>query len=311
MDFLITGGAGFIGSNLIEELLRLNTTAKVVILDNFSTGKKENIPQDDRIAIIEGDVSDFSIINNLFYTYHFDYIFHLAAVSNVQDSIMDPVVTHKINFDSTLLLLEKTRKINDFKRFIFASSAAVYGNKPKIPCSEKSAVNPISPYGIDKYASERYVINYCKLYGIPTTAFRFFNIYGPRQNPSSPYSGVISIFAQEFQKSSPQISIYGDGKQTRDFVFIKDLVEILLNSLQYKETVGECINVCTGIETSINNVIDIFSNLSKKQPKILYKDQRIGDIKSSVGNNEKIINYNLKNEFIHIDVGLSKYFLTL
>lgn len=311
MNYLITGGAGFIGSHFCEEILRKEQTARITVIDNLSTGLRENLPADDSINFIQADVTDQALLDKIFADNSFDYIIHLAAIASVQDSIIDPVATHRVNFDSTLSLLELARKHKNLRRFVFASSAAVYGDKPSFPCNISDAVNPLTPYGVDKYASERYVVNSSKLFNLPATAFRFFNIYGPRQNPSSPYSGVVSIFAERFKNEQPQLKIFGDGEQTRDFVYVKDLVEIVLASFANDMSIGKVFNVCTGKETSLSDVVGVFEKISGKKAGVTYCERRAGDIVRSVGNNAEIVNAGFINSFTDIKSGLTELWRSL
>ena len=194
---LVTGGCGFIGSNLVRHLLRLGH--RVVIIDNLSTGKLQNIPfKHKNLFFYKEDITNYKKLRDIFANYQFDYIFHLAAVASVQKSVENPVFTHEVNVDATLHLLEEAKKQKTLKRFIFSSSAAVYGGEPTLPKREDSSIRPLSPYGLDKFCAEQFVIQYHRLYGLPTVALRYFNVYGPNQDPSSPYSGVISIFLKEF-----------------------------------------------------------------------------------------------------------------
>ncbi len=311
MKYLITGGAGFIGSHFCEEILRKEQTARITVIDNLSTGLRENLPADDSISFVQADVCDQTLLEKLFSKNSFDYIIHLAAIASVQDSIIDPVATHRVNFDSTLSLLELARKQKCLRRFVFASSAAVYGDKPSFPCNISDAVNPLTPYGVDKYASERYVVNSSKLFNVPATAFRFFNIYGPRQNPSSPYSGVVSIFADRFKSEKPQLKIFGDGEQTRDFVFVKDLVKIVLASLNNDASTACVYNICTGKETSLNDVVRAFEQISGKKAEVTFCERRAGDIVRSVGNSADIVNAGFINDFTGINSGLSELWRSL
>ena len=306
MVILITGGAGFIGSHLVELILSKKIFDKIVVIDNLSTGSLDNLPQSDRIIFIEDDVSNKTVLDKIFKEYHFDYIVHLAAIASVQDSINNPEETHRVNFDSVLYLLELARKSQSLKRFIFASSAAVYGDKPNLPCKENDAVNPLTPYGIDKYAAESYVINYYKLYSLPAVAFRFFNVYGTRQNPSSPYSGVISIFNEQFKNNKPVVKIYGDGNQTRDFIFVKDLVEILFESLLNDAFNGEVYNIGTGIQTSLKEIVTSFEEISGKKAEIDWQPARSGDIRFSVADNSKLTGVIPYSSFTSFIDGLRK-----
>jgi UDP-glucose 4-epimerase len=183
------------------------------VIDDLSTGKLENLPSSEKLEVIVGSITDVELLEQLFEKYKFGVVFHLAAVASVAKSVESPVATHRVNFDGTLYLLELSRKYN-VERFIFASSAAVYGNLPELPKREDMPVMPVTPYGVDKFSSERYVVNSYHLYGLRTTALRFFNVYGERQDPSSPYSGVISIFidrALRFLRGEEvTIDIFGD-----------------------------------------------------------------------------------------------------
>lgn len=280
---LVTGGAGFIGSHLVEALIEQKR--KVLVFDNFSTGKFENIPNSELVHVVKGDISDKSQVENLFKKYQFDTVFHLAAVASVAKSVENPEETHKTNFDGTLYLLQESVK-QGVVRFIFASSAAVYGDLPGLPKKETDPVKPLTPYAVDKYASERYVINAYELYGLKTTALRFFNVFGPRQDPSSPYSGVISIFVdrviRNLKGEDVSITIFGDGNQTRDFIFVKDVVKALLLVERSHEAVGKVFNTGTGKATSLLNLLDYLAKIAGKLPPIHFEPPRKGDIKHSL-----------------------------
>ncbi len=306
--YLITGGAGFIGSHFVETIINNDKESEIVILDDLSMGLEANVPVDGRVKFVKGDVSDTRKLEEIFSGVDFDYIIHLAAIASVQESINNPVRTHNVNFDAVLNIIQYARKQKNLKRMVFASSAAVYGDEPDLPCSESSAVNPITPYGVDKYAAERYVVNSAELFNVKTTAFRFFNVYGPRQNPSSPYSGVISIFADKFRNNGKEIIVFGDGEQTRDFIFVKDLVSIILKSFETEEAIGKTFNVCTGIESSLNEIIDLLSDISGKKIPVVNKDDRPGDIRRSVGDNQRIKRAGFVDSFTPVRVGLKQLF---
>ncbi|OMH40089.1 NAD-dependent epimerase/dehydratase family protein [Desulfurobacterium indicum] len=280
---LVTGGAGFIGSHLVEALVK--ESREVLVFDDFSTGKIENIPDSKLVHVVKGNISDRFQVENLFKKYQFDTVFHLAAIASVVKSVENPEETHKTNFDGTLYLLQESVKCGVI-RFIFASSAAVYGDLPKLPKKETDPVKPLTPYAVDKYASERYVINAYELYGLKTTALRFFNVFGPRQDPASPYSGVISIFVdrviRNLKGENVAITVYGDGRQTRDFVYVKDVVKALLLVERCHEAVGRVFNVGTGKATSLLDLLDYLAKIAGKLPPIHFEPPRKGDIKHSL-----------------------------
>jgi len=283
VDFtLVTGGAGFIGSHLVEELL--SQGREVVVLDDLSTGKLENLPKSDRLKFVKGSVTDRGLLRELFSSYPFKSIFHLAAVASVQRSVEEPVYCHQVNFDGTLYLLEEARK-RGIGKFVFASSAAVYGDHPELPKREESPVKPITPYGVDKYASERYVVNSASLYGLDAVALRFFNVYGERQDPSSPYSGVLSIFTDRIKRfkggEKVSIDVFGDGRQTRDFIYVKDVVKALL-TVESGQTAGKVYNVGTGKESSLLEVLEVLGELVGELPPVRFLPPRPGDIRRSV-----------------------------
>ena len=283
MVTLVTGGAGFIGSHLVEELL--SQGREVVVLDDLSTGKVENLPESENLTFIEGSITDRELLKNLFDSYRFDTVFHLAAVASVFKSVEEPVETHRVNFDGTLYLLEESKRAG-VNKFVFASSAAVYGDLPELPKREDMPVKPLTPYGVDKYASERCVVNSFSLYGLRATALRFFNVYGERQDPSSPYSGVISIFINRTIKhmrgEKTTIDIYGDGKQTRDFIYVKDVVNAILIAENDERTNGKVFNVGTGKETSLLQIIETLKEIAGSVPPVRFLPPREGDIKHSV-----------------------------
>ncbi|WP_257184002.1 NAD-dependent epimerase/dehydratase family protein [Staphylococcus hominis] len=302
---LITGGAGFIGSHLSESL---QDKYDIYILDNFITGKRENIKFINDNKIFNFDITNTEKVKEVIKKYNFDYIIHLAALVSVEKSIKNPILSHEINGTSTIKILDIIRKYNkNIKKFIFASSAAVYGNDPTLPKSIDMAVEPSSPYAIDKYYSERTALNFNLLYGIPTTSLRFFNVYGPRQDASSPYSGVISKMQDSFHHKT-HFNIFGDGNQTRDFVYILDVVQaIQLIIKNCNVTNGKVYNVGTGIETTVNKVYEEFTNLYEYEINCSYQEERTGDIRYSYSDINNLVELGYEPRY-NIRQGLFEYF---
>src|SRR5471032_2778871 len=248
---LITGGAGFIGSHLVDALLAKGHAVRV--LDDLSTGKRSNLPLDNpAVQLIVGDVADAERVARA--AEGCQAVVHLAAVASVQASVDDPVRTHQSNFIGTLNVCEAMRKAS-IKRVVFASSAAVYGNNGEGEAiSEDTAKAPLTPYASDKLASEQYLDFYRRQHGLEPVIFRFFNVFGPRQDPSSPYSGVISIFCERALKGLP-ITIFGDGEQTRDFIYLGDLVQILVQALEAPQVHEGAINVGLNRATTLKQML--------------------------------------------------------
>lgn len=284
MHVLITGGAGFIGSHLVDRLLSEGHSVRV--LDNLSTGRRQNLPKLEQIEFIEGDIRDqetvAAAVNGM------NAIVHLAAVASVQASIDDPLGTHQSNLVGTLHLLEAARK-SGIKHFLYASSAAVYGDNAQLPVSERLKPSPLSPYAADKLAGEHYLDFYRRTYGLRTLAFRFFNIYGPRQDPSSPYSGVISIFVDRLRTRKP-VTIFGDGRQTRDFVYVGDLVTILAKSLMSESSMDQACNVGRGVESTLLDLLADLEKLAGRSIERQHESARAGDILRSCADIDRLRN---------------------
>lgn len=274
---LVTGGAGFIGSHLTEALVKENY--QVVVLDNFSTGHQSNLdPVADSIEVVEGDVRDFQTVRQA--TKGCDTVFHLAAVVSVPQTIEQPVESAAVNDMGTMHVLETARECS-VANLVFASSSAVYGDDPVLPKKEEMKPKPLSPYAVQKITGEYYARLYHQIYGMKTTSLRFFNVYGPKQDPSSPYSGVISIFMSKAVQKVPP-TIYGDGNQSRDFVYVADVVRALLKAANAEAAAGRSINVGTGISININQLWDTVAKLADLNLKSQYVPPRAGDIVASV-----------------------------
>ena len=278
---LVTGGAGFIGSHIVERLLQ--DGYKVRVIDNFSTGKIENLPDVEDLQVEEGDISDFEKVKKIMRGV--DYVFHEAAVASVPKTVNDPLGSQLTNYQGTLNLLEAA-KINNVKRLVFASSAAVYGDLPGLPKNESMKLAPLTPYAIDKLASEYACCAYSNLYGMETVALRYFNVFGPRQDPSSPYSGVISIFVDRLKQKRQPI-IYGDGEQSRDFIYASDVVEANMKAMFTKNVSGNVFNVATGNPATLNILLKTLSRLFDMSFQPEYKSDRTGDIKHSTADVSK------------------------
>jgi UDP-glucose 4-epimerase len=299
---LVTGGAGFIGSHIVNRLL--SDDFEVTVVDNLNTGRLENIEHNDRqnFHFVKGEVQDFNLAREVLKD--IDVVLHEAALTNVTSSFEDPLKTHDVNVTGTLNLL-KNCVDTKVKRFIFASSASIYGETDVLPIVEEVTPKPLSPYAVTKLAAESYVRLFFKAYGLETVCLRFFNVYGPKQQPSA-YSGVISIFINRALQGQ-SLLIYGNGHQTRDFVNIQDVVDANMLTLTSKNAVGEVFNIATGTATSINQLAKTISQiLGKESLTIDYMNSRPGDIKASyadISKARRILGYSPK---ITLKEGLAK-----
>ena len=283
-DILVTGGAGFIGSHLVDALLAAGHGVRV--LDNLSMGKLSNLPMGhERLQVVEGDVADAEQVAAL--VQGCDAVAHLAAVASVQASVEDPAGTHRSNFIGTLNVCEAMRR-HGVRRVVFASSAAVYGNNGQgVAIAEGTPTQPLTPYACDKLASEQYLDFYRREHGLEPAIFRFFNVFGPRQDPSSPYSGVISIFTQRVQQGQA-ISVFGDGEQTRDFFYVADLVDVLLQGLLEPGVTHQPVNVGWQASVSLNQLLSEIGRLYGTLPQVTYGPARAGDIRHSLADNARL-----------------------
>ncbi|QZI67916.1 NAD-dependent epimerase/dehydratase family protein [Pseudomonas protegens] len=282
---LVTGGAGFIGSHLVDALLAKGYGVRV--LDDLSTGKVSNLPMDNpQLQLVVGDVADAAALAEAMHGC--GAVVHLAAVASVQASVEDPVRTHQSNFIGTLRVCEAMVAAG-IRRVVFASSAAVYGNNGEgTPIDEDTPKSPLTPYAADKLASEYYLDFYRRQHGLEPVILRFFNIFGPRQDPSSPYSGVISIFSERAKRARP-ITLFGDGGQTRDFVYVEDLVKILVQGLEHPAPAADATNVGLSGVTTLNDLIAALEQISGQPLNVSHGAARSGDIRHSKADNRRLL----------------------
>lgn len=308
-NILITGSAGFIASHITEKLLN-NENNNIVGIDNFYSGTQENldfiktIDKNDKFKFIEADIRDFETINNIIRENKIEQIYHLAAIVSVQESIQNPLLSNEVNIKGTLNILESAR-LNNVKRVVFSSSAAVYGDEPTQPKNESSQTKPISPYGYEKLIGEQYMKLYSELYGVETVCLRYFNVYGERQSATSDYSGVISIFEKKF-KNDEIPNIYGDGEQYRDFVYVKDVAKANIKAMNTPNVSREIFCVGTSKKVSINNLVSVLNHKYSKNVKVNYLQPRNGDIKESICDNKKIKQFLEFESFISFEEGILK-----
>ena len=302
-EILVTGGAGFIGSHIVDRLL--DEGFKVRVLDNLSTGDKKNLAQHQNkksFQFIEGDIRNFDLVKKT--VKGVDAVIHEAALVSVTRSVENPLLSNEINVTGTVNLLKACVDAH-IKRFIYASSCAVYGDTETLPNHENLAPKPLSPYAVDKLAAENYAKVFHDVYGLETVSLRYFNVYGPRQK-HGPYSGVISIFINRLLENKPPI-ICGDGEQTRDFINVKDVVEANMLALSKRKAVGEVFNISTGEATTINKLTETIQKIMDKTSlKPVHAEPRPGDIKHSYGDISKA-RRNLEYEpKVQLEKGLSE-----
>ena len=300
---LVTGGAGFIGSSLTEALLQRGHFVRV--LDDFSTGKRENLIFDKAfpsLEIIEGDIRDYSTCQKAMEG--MEYIFHQAALPSVQRSVEDPETSNAVNVGGTLNILLAAKKTG-VKRVIYASSSSVYGDTPSLPKHEEMPSNPLSPYALQKYIGEQYCRLFYQLYGLEAVSLRYFNIFGPKQDPNSIYSAVIPKFIDALLQGCPPI-IFGDGEQSRDFTYIENVVQANLLAMSAEHLQGEAINIACGKRTSLNQLLNVLKKILGSKLSPIYQEPRQGDVKHSLADIRKgkeILSYEPK---VGIEIGLKK-----
>ena len=287
--FLVTGGAGFIGSNICKELVSQGCFVRVV--DNLLTGKKNNLADFiDKIEFIEADMGNEKIARTAMKD--IDVVLHQGALPSVPRSVEDPALTHKHCVDATFTLLLAARDAG-IKRFVYASSSSAYGDTPTMPKIETISPMPLSPYAVGKLIGEYYCSVFYKVYGLETISLRYFNVFGPHQDPASQYAAAIPAFVTAILKDK-QPTVFGDGVQSRDFTYVENVVEANILAARAKETKGEVINIACGQAVTINETIDLINKMLGKKIKPIYTDSRPGDVKHSladIGEAERIIGF--------------------
>lgn len=281
--YLVTGGSGFIGSNIVKKLLELGEEVRV--LDNFSTGRKINIlPHLDKIEFIEGDFTDLDVARKA--VKGMDYVLHQGAIPSVPRSVKDPIKTNNANILGTLNMLIAS-KDEGIKKFVYAGSSSAYGDSLVMPKEESMPNAPKSPYAIQKLTGEMYCQNFWKIYGLPTVILRYFNVFGPNQDPESVYSAVIPMFIKKILSNESPV-INGDGSTSRDFTYVSNNVDANIKAcLSSDDSCGEVINIACGQEVSLNQLVEKINHILGKDIKPIYKEERVGDVKHSLADISK------------------------
>ena len=286
--YLVTGGAGFIGSHLTEELVRRGHRVRVA--DSLITGNRANLDHISGVEFLEGDLADLTFARKSVDGCHF--VLHQAAIPSVPRSVQDPITSNTANVDATLNVLVAARDAG-VKRLVFAASSSAYGDTPTLPKHERMPTNPLSPYALQKVVGEQYLQMFTRLYGLETVSIRYFNVFGPRQDPSSPYSGVISVFATALLDGrSPRI--YGDGEQTRDFTYVANVVDGVLRACEAPNASGEIINVATGGRISLKDLFYAMRDVVGGSIEPTYAESRKGDVRDSqadIGKAKALLGY--------------------
>lgn len=299
---LITGGAGFIGSNLADELIAQG--AKVSIIDDLSTGSVENIEEiTGDFEFIKGDINDDTAVKRAIDGV--EIVFHQAALPSVPRSVENPAETHRVCVDGTFNLLLKAKE-SGVRRFIYAASSSAYGDQPTLPKIETMRTDPLSPYAVAKLAGELYLRSFNNVYGLETFALRYFNVFGPRQNPSSMYSGVISRFIDALMKGTTPV-IYGDGEQSRDFTFIANVVNANIQAAQTSTGLGMTMNVANGDRITLNQLLEVLKEITGKTDVAAnYLAERRGDVKHSQADNSLAVEHLNYKELVGLEEGLKR-----
>ena len=299
---LVTGGAGFIGSNLADELIK--TGARVTIVDNFVTGFRENLEEiTGDFEFVAGDINDEALLDRVLDGV--EVIFHQAALPSVPRSVDNPKETHEACVNGTFNLLVKAKE-KGVRRFIYAASSSAYGDQPTLPKMEAMRPEPLSPYAAAKLVGEYYCQVFYRVYGLETLALRYFNVFGPRQNPSSMYSGVISRFVDALYKGQQPV-IYGDGEQSRDFTYVANVVNANIKAALTGRGFGEVMNVANGERTTLNELLEVLKNISGRTDVTAeYKPERKGDVKHSQADNRKAVEILGYEKLIGLEEGLRR-----
>ena len=299
--FLVTGGAGFIGSNIVEYLIN-NNAGHVRVLDNLSTGHMSNIQKftsQDNFDFVNGDIRNYD--HCLLALKDIDYVFHEAALGSVTRSIADPITTNEVNIDGFLNILVAIKENNHVKRIVYAASSSTYGDHEDLPKIEEKIGNPLSPYAVTKYVNELYAQVFSKTYGLETIGLRYFNVFGRRQDPNGAYAAVIPLFIKAILNED-LIYINGDGEQSRDFTYVDNVIQANIKAMfvDNKKAINQVYNVAFGERTTINNMIEILENIDGKKVEKIYRETRAGDVKHSladISKPKKLMDYNPRYSF--------------
>ncbi len=293
--YLVTGGAGFIGSHLVDRLVKLGR--RVRVLDNFETGKRDNLAQSaDQIELIEGDIRDLATVREAMR--EVVVVFHLAALGSVPRSVKDPLTTNGVNVTGTLNLLLAAREVAA-ERFVFSSSSSVYGESETMPQHESLPCRPISPYGVSKLVGEHYCRVFHQAYGLGTLCLRYFNVFGPRQDPTSQYAAAIPLFVSHLLRDEPP-TVFDDGEQSRGFTYVDDVVDANLAAVEVGDAAGQAVNISAATSVTVNQVVNEVRSLLGKDIEPVYAPPRPGDIKHSLADvslARKLMNYEPQVDF--------------
>lgn len=301
-NVLVTGGAGFIGSNLADELIRQG--AKVSIIDDLSTGSRENLEEiHGDFRFFEGDINDEALLKRAISGV--EIVFHQAALPSVPRSVESPAETHRVCVDGTFNVLLAAKE-SGVRRFVYAASSSAYGDQPSLPKVETMSPDPLSPYAVAKLTGELYCRSFNNVYGMETMALRYFNVFGPRQNPSSMYSGVISRFIDALMKGTTPI-IFGDGEQSRDFTYVANVVDANIRASQSAKGLGQTLNVANGDRVSLNQLLEVLKHITGN-PHVTpeHEPARTGDVKHSQADNRRAVEWLGYQELVGLEEGLRR-----